>query len=92
MVIDAPGRPLRMTTGPILNPTGTDVLIRVAACAVCRTDLHVADGEITALYPIVPGDEIIGRVIAIGSDLADIAVGDRVGVAWLERSSSSLRR
>jgi len=86
MVIDAPGRPLRMTTGPIPNPTGTDVLIEVAACGVCRTDLHVADGEIAAHYPIVPGHEIVGRVIAIGSDVADIAVGDRVGVPWLGRT------
>jgi propanol-preferring alcohol dehydrogenase len=86
MVIDAPGRPLRMTTGPIPNPTGTDVLIEVAACGVCRTDLHVADGEITARYPIVPGHEIVGRVIAIGSDVADIAIGDRVGVPWLGRT------
>jgi len=86
MVIDAPGSPLRLTTGPIPNPTGTDVLIEVGACGVCRTDLHVADGEITAHYPVVPGHEIVGRVIAIGSDVAEIAVGERVGVPWLGRT------
>lgn len=86
MVIDAPGRPLRLATGPIPKPTGTDVLIEVAACGVCRTDLHVADGEIAAHYPVVPGHEIVGRVIAIGPDAADIAIGDRVGVPWLGRT------
>jgi propanol-preferring alcohol dehydrogenase len=86
MVIDAPGSPLRLTTGPIPNPTGTDVLIEVAACGVCRTDLHVTDGEITAHYPVVPGHEIVGRVVAIGSDVAEIAVGTRVGVPWLGRT------
>jgi len=86
MVIDAPGRPLRLITGPIPEPTGADVLIEVAACGICRTDLHVTDGEITAHYPVVPGHEIVGRVITIGSDVADIAVGDRVGVPWLGRT------
>jgi len=86
MVIDAPGRPLRLTTSQIPQPTGTDVLIKVAACGVCRTDLHVADGEITARYPVVPGHEIVGRVIAIGPDAAHLDVGDRVGVPWLGRT------
>lgn len=86
MVIDAPGRPLRLTTGQLPQPTGADVLIKVAACGVCRTDLHVADGEITARYPVVPGHEIVGRVIAIGPDAAHLDVGDRVGVPWLGRT------
>lgn len=86
MVIDAPGRPLRLTTSQIPQPTGTDVLIKVAACGVCRTDLHVADGEITARYPVVPGHEIVGRVIALGPDAAHLDVGDRVGVPWLGRT------
>ena len=86
MVIDAPGRPLRLTTSQIPEPTGTDVLIKVAACGVCRTDLHVADGEITARYPVVPGHEIVGRVIAIGPDATRLDIGDRVGVPWLGRT------
>jgi propanol-preferring alcohol dehydrogenase len=86
MVIDTPGRPLRLTTSQIPEPTGTDVLIKVAACGVCRTDLHVADGEITAHYPVVPGHEIVGRVIAVGPDSAHLDVGDRVGVPWLGRT------
>ena len=86
MVIDAPGRPLRLTRSQIPEPTGRDVLIAVAACGVCRTDLHVADGEIMARYPVVPGHEIVGRVIAIGPDATQLAVGDRVGVPWLGRT------
>lgn len=86
MVIDARGRPLRLATSPIPEPTGTDVLIKVAACGVCRTDLHVADGEIAARYPIVPGHEIVGRVIATGPGAADITIGDRVGVPWMGRT------
>ena len=57
MVIDAPSRPLRLATGPLPEPTGTDVLIKVAACGVCRTDLHVADGEIA---PDVSADQAAG--------------------------------
>ncbi|HWU73580.1 MAG TPA: zinc-dependent alcohol dehydrogenase family protein [Sphingomonas sp.] len=86
MVIDAPGSPLRLTTSQLPQPTGTDVLIKVAVCGVCRTDLHVADGEITADYPIVPGHEIVGRVIALGPAAAHLDVGDRVGVPWLGRT------
>lgn len=86
MVIEAPGRPLRLTTSQLPQPTGTDVLIKVAACGVCRTDLHVADGEIPARYPVVPGHEIVGRVITIGPDAAHLDVGDRVGVPWLGRT------
>ena len=86
MVIDAPSRPLRLTTTQIPEPAGTDVLIKVAACGVCRTDLHVADGEITARYPVVPGHEIVGRVIAIGPDATHLDIGDRVGVPWLGRT------
>ena len=86
MVIDAPGRPLRLTTSQLPQPTGTDVLIKVTACGVCRTDLHVADGEITAHYPVVPGHEIVGRVIAVGPDSTHLDVGDRVGVPWLGRT------
>jgi propanol-preferring alcohol dehydrogenase len=55
----------------------------VAACGVCRTDLHVADGDIHGPLPIVPGHEIVGRVIETGRESGDFAVGDRVGVPWL---------
>lgn len=86
MVIDAPGQMLELRTRPLPEPAGTDVLIEVAACGVCRTDLHVADGEIPARYPVAPGHEIVGRVIATGPDADGIAIGDRVGVPWLGRT------
>lgn len=72
--VDMPSRPL----GP------GEVRIRVSACAVCRTDLHIADGELPqARYPIVPGHEIVGRAIACGADVRGLRTGDRVGVPWL---------
>src|SRR5438132_7740264 len=61
-----------------------EVRVRVAACAVCRTDLHVVDGELPdPKFPIVPGHEIVGRVIEIGSGVTQFAIGERVGIPWL---------
>src|SRR5262245_5197537 len=66
------------------TPAAADVLVRVLACGVCRTDLHVVDGDLPApTIPIVPGHEIVGRVEAVGRDVSDHAVGDRVGIPWL---------
>lgn len=86
MVIDAPGKPLRLRVSDTPEPGSSQILIEVTACGVCRTDLHVADGEIPARYPIVPGHEIVGRVIALGRDVAGYSLGDRVGVPWLGHS------
>lgn len=83
MQCDAAGAPLRRVARSFPAPTGHDLLIEVSACGVCRTDLHVADGEIAAAYPIVPGHEVVGRVIALGPDAGGFAPGDRVGVPWL---------
>lgn len=67
---------------PTLGPQ--DVLIRVAACGVCRTDLHIVDGELThPKLPLIPGHEIVGYVAGVGSDVARVHEGDRVGVPWL---------
>ena len=69
---------------PIPEPGPGQVLLRVAACAVCRTDLHVVDGDLRhPKFPLVPGHEIIGQVSACGDDAARFRVGDRVGVPWL---------
>jgi len=65
------------------NPSGADLLIEVAACGVCRTDLHIVDGEIHGMLPIVPGHEIVGRVAALGTEAQGFSVGDRIGVPWL---------
>jgi alcohol dehydrogenase, propanol-preferring len=94
MVLDAPGMPLAPRKVPRPQPGAGQVLIQVSACAVCRTDLHVVDGDLLEpKLPIVPGHEIVGRVIASGdaatSDGASgdgagrFAPGQRVGVPWL---------
>src|SRR5438067_2954364 len=83
MQLDRAGEPLREVAREIGPPSGPDVLIAVAACGVCRTDLHILDGDIRGTLPIVPGHEIVGRVAAVGPEAEGFAVGDRVGVPWL---------
>jgi propanol-preferring alcohol dehydrogenase len=84
MVLDAPHRPLRLEERPVPLPGEGQVLVRVAACGVCRTDLHVVDGDLTEpKLPIVPGHEVVGRVAALGTDVRRFSEGERVGVPWL---------
>jgi alcohol dehydrogenase, propanol-preferring len=84
MVLDRPGEPLRETERPLPTPGVGEVRLRVKACAVCRTDLHVVDGELPDLgRPVVPGHQIVGVVEAVGSGVERLAVGRRVGVPWL---------
>jgi alcohol dehydrogenase, propanol-preferring len=84
MVLDAPRRPLRCRAMKVPTPGPGQVLIRVHACAVCRTDLHVVDGDLTEpKLPLVPGHEIVGSVATLGPGVDRFAVGDRVGVPWL---------
>lgn len=68
---------------PVPIPGPTEVLIEVSACGVCRTDLHVVDGDIGCMLPVVPGHEIVGRVLATGETAHQWSIGDRVGVPWL---------
>jgi len=83
MQIDAPGHPLRMIERPLPTPGRHEVLLEVRACGVCRTDLHVADRDIPARYPVIPGHEIVGLVLAFGGEVTDFTLGERVGVPWL---------
>ncbi len=84
MLLDAPGRPLRAAEVPVPAPGPSEVLLRVRACGVCRTDLHVVDGELPdPALPLVLGHEIVGTVEALGGDVRDLRPGDRVGVPWL---------
>jgi len=84
MVLEAAHRPLRSAAVAVPAPGPGQVLIQVSACAVCRTDLHVVDGELTGpKLPLIPGHEIVGRVSALGPGVERFAVGDRVGVPWL---------
>ena len=84
MVLRAVGESLYLEERPELAPAASQIRVRVEACAVCRTDLHVVDGELpNPKLPLVPGHEIVGIVDAIGSGVETIAVGTRVGVPWL---------
>ena len=84
MVIDRPGSPLRLEQRERPEPKAGQILIRVRACGVCRTDLHVVDGELPQCrYPVVPGHEIVGEVVELGAGVAGFRTGERVGVPWL---------
>lgn len=84
MVLDRPRTPLRAADLPVPEPGEGQILIRVTACGVCRTDLHVVDGELTEpALPIVPGHEIIGHVALAGARVERFREGERVGVPWL---------
>ncbi|MGQ9662459.1 MAG: zinc-dependent alcohol dehydrogenase family protein [Kiritimatiellia bacterium] len=84
MLLEQPGTPLRLREVPVPQPGPGEVLVRVHACAVCRTDLHIVDGELDRpVLPLIPGHEIVGTVVALGTDVAEFREGDRVGVPWL---------
>jgi len=84
MLLDAPRRALRLAELPLPEPAAEQVLIKVHACGVCRTDLHVVDGDLAGgRLPIVPGHEIVGVVAEIGAAVKRFRIGDRVGVPWL---------
>jgi alcohol dehydrogenase, propanol-preferring len=91
MQLDAAGRPLRMVERPVPEPRAGEIRVAVAACGVCRTDLHVAEGDIHGMLPIVPGHEIVGRVEALGPGVSGFAIGDRVGIPWLGHSCRQCR-
>jgi alcohol dehydrogenase, propanol-preferring len=84
MVLERPGEPLAFVERPDPRPADGEVRVRVAACGVCRTDLHVVDGELSnPKLPLVPGHEIVGRIDMVGERVAALEVGRRVGVPWL---------
>jgi propanol-preferring alcohol dehydrogenase len=87
MVLNALHTPLEWTALPGRNPGPGEVRARVLACGVCRTDLHVVDGELPHPHlPIIPGHEIVGRVDALGAEVASLTLGQRVGIPWLGHS------
>jgi propanol-preferring alcohol dehydrogenase len=92
MILDAPRAPLREVDLPLPTPGADQVFIRVRACGVCRTDLHVVDGELTEpKLPIIPGHEIVGIVAGVGERVEHFAVGDRVGVPWMGYTCGNCR-
>jgi len=84
MCLQRPGHKLEAVDRATPKPGPRQLLIEVLACGVCRTDLHLIDGELPDIhYPVVPGHEIVGRVVGCGRDVSEFAVGARVGVPWL---------
>jgi alcohol dehydrogenase, propanol-preferring len=95
-VVHEPGpleeRPLRLVERPTPRPGPGELLVAVDACGVCRTDLHVAMGDLPVHRKgVVPGHEVVGRVAATGPGVEDFGVGDRVGLAWLRRTCGHCR-
>ena len=95
-VVDRPGpmasRPLRLTDRPVPEPGPGELLVRVICCGVCRTDLHLAEGDLAPRAPgITPGHEVVGEVAATGPGPARFQPGDRVGVAWLAGTDGTCR-
>ena len=89
---EAPGARLRLVTRPDLEPAPDEVLVRVTACGVCRTDLHLRDHDLAPRRPeAVPGHEVVGVVDALGPDAGRFGVGDRIGIAWLRGTCGRCR-
>ena len=92
MVLSAPKTPLAGEERPEPRPGAGELRLKVLACGVCRTDLHVVDGELPQVLPkVVPGHEIVGRVEALGEGVAGVAVGQRVGAPWLGETCGECR-
>ena len=84
MILDAPRSPLRSDTVADPVPGDGQVLVKIGACGVCRTDLHVVDGELThPKLPLIPGHQIVGEVVEAGAGVDTVQVGDRIGIPWL---------
>jgi alcohol dehydrogenase, propanol-preferring len=84
IVLEQPGKPLLLRDVPKPEPAADQLLVRVNACAVCRTDLHIVDGELPdPKLPLILGHQIVGRVEQTGEGVKDFSVGDRVGIPWL---------
>ncbi|HYA05317.1 MAG TPA: zinc-dependent alcohol dehydrogenase family protein [Xanthobacteraceae bacterium] len=92
MVLERLGEPLKLVERPDPEPAAGEVRVRVAACGVCRTDLHVVDGELpNPKLPIVPGHEIVGRVDVLGAGVTALKLGMRVGIPWLGKTCGQCR-
>lgn len=84
MVLESVKKPLVYTTLPVPTTASTQILVKVMACGVCRTDLHIVDGELDSpKLPLVPGHEIVGEVVQVGKEVTQFKEGDIVGIPWL---------
>ncbi|HEY0899269.1 MAG TPA: zinc-dependent alcohol dehydrogenase family protein [Sphingobacteriaceae bacterium] len=92
MVFDEPGRPLQLKKIPVPRPLPDQVLVKVLACGICRTDLHILDGDLKQpKLPLVPGHEIIGIVVKTGTKVTMLRLGDVVGIPWLAHTCGRCR-
>src|SRR6516165_7388858 len=92
MVLPARGTPLRLEERADPLPGDGEIRVKVSACGVCRTDLHVVDAELPNIrYPIIPGHEIVGRVDLVGENITTHRLGDRVGIPWLGYTCGTCR-
>jgi len=92
MVLTQPRTPLQLQRVPLPQPEPKQVQVRVLACGVCRTDLHVVDGELTQpKLPLIPGHQIVGEITALGTQAARWEIGERVGIPWLSGSCGDCR-
>ena len=84
MVLEKPRQPLVLRDVPKPKPDAGQLLVRVATCAICRTDLHVVDGELPdPKLPLIPGHQIVGRIEQIGIGVEEFSIDERVGIPWL---------
>ena len=92
MVFERPGEALRLKDVPVPRPGPGQILLEVAACGICRTDLHIFDGDLeNPKLPLIPGHEIVGRVVELGAGVSRYEIGDRVGVPWLGYTCETCR-
>ncbi|MCX6035695.1 MAG: alcohol dehydrogenase catalytic domain-containing protein, partial [Chloroflexi bacterium] len=92
MLFEAPGQPLKLAELPIPQPGPGKVLLKVHACGVCHTDLHIIDGELSEpKLPLVLGHQIVGAVVQAGSGAKRFQTGERVGVPWLGATDGTCR-
>ena len=92
MLLDVPGQPLRLANVPKPTPNSHQLLLRVQACGICRTDLHIVDGELTEpKLPLIMGHQIVGTVVEAGDDTTLFKPGQRVGVPWLGHTCQHCR-
>jgi propanol-preferring alcohol dehydrogenase len=92
MLLEEPGTALRRAEVPVPHPAPNQVLLKVHACGVCRTDLHIVDGELSRpKLPLIPGHEIVGTVVECGPGEARFRPGDRIGVPWLGYTDGTCR-
>ncbi len=92
MVLEKQGEKLQEKEVPVPQPNADQILIKIHACGVCHTDLHIVDSELTEpKLPLIPGHEIVGTVVKTGGNVTDFNPGDRIGVPWLGRTDGTCR-